>query len=122
MSRALTPPSLSYQHWAGVSSYTSPCGFAGTCVFVKQSPELFLCPPSNKLDRAAFSRSYGRNLPNSLTEIFPYALVFSTRLPVMVCGTNSYILTRGVSCTLNHIQSLYPKVKLSHSLHLFRQI
>lgn len=105
MSRAFTPPSLSYQHWAGVSYYTSPYGFAVTCVFVKQSPEPFLCPPTSKLVRATFSRSYGSNLPNSLTKIFPYALVYSTCLPVMVYGTNFYNLARSVSCTLNHIQS-----------------
>ena len=34
-----------------------------------------------------FSRSYGAILPNSLTEVLPFPLVFSTRLPVSVCGT-----------------------------------
>ena len=34
-----------------------------------------------------FSRSYGAILPNSLTEVLPFPLVFSTRLPVLVCGT-----------------------------------
>ena len=34
-----------------------------------------------------FSRSYGAMLPNSLTEVLPFPLVFSTRLPVLVCGT-----------------------------------
>jgi hypothetical protein len=34
-----------------------------------------------------FSRSYGANLPNSLTKVLPFALVYSTRLPVSVCGT-----------------------------------
>ena len=32
----LTQRSLTYQHWAGVSPYTLPFGFAGTCVLDKQ--------------------------------------------------------------------------------------
>ena len=39
------------------------------------------------LARRPFSRSYGAMLPNSLTEVLPFPLVFSTRLPVSVCGT-----------------------------------
>ena len=30
-------PFLTYRHWAGVSPYTLPFGFAETCVLVKQS-------------------------------------------------------------------------------------
>ena len=37
---------LTFQHRAGVSHYTSPCGFAMTCVFAKQSPGPFLCDSS----------------------------------------------------------------------------
>jgi hypothetical protein len=36
---------LTFQHWAGVSPYTSPYGLAETCVFVKQSPGPILCGP-----------------------------------------------------------------------------
>jgi hypothetical protein len=36
-----------------------------------------------------FSRSYGAILPSSLTKVLPLALVFSTHLPVSVCGTGS---------------------------------
>ncbi len=32
------PLPLTFQHWAGVSPYTSPYGLAETCVFGKQSP------------------------------------------------------------------------------------
>ena len=32
------PLPLTFRHWAGVSPYTSPSGFAETCVFGKQSP------------------------------------------------------------------------------------
>jgi len=35
-----------------------------------------------------FSRSYGANLPSSLTLIIPIALEFSSCLPVSVCGTD----------------------------------
>ena len=34
-----------------------------------------------------FSRSYGVNLPSSLTTLLPLALEFSSHLPVSVCGT-----------------------------------
>ena len=44
-----------------------------------------------------FSRSYGVNLPSSLTMVISHALVSSTCLPVSVCGTGSNQLTRGFS-------------------------
>ena len=33
----LAPLLLTFQHWSGVTLYTSPCGFAESCVFGKQS-------------------------------------------------------------------------------------
>ena len=42
-SRQLSPTSLTYRHWAGVSPYTSPYGLARTCVFDKQLLESILC-------------------------------------------------------------------------------
>jgi hypothetical protein len=36
---------LTFQHWAGVSPYTSPYGLAETYVFGKQSPGPALCGP-----------------------------------------------------------------------------
>ena len=39
----LEHPSLTFQHWAGVSTYTSAFAFAGTCVFGKQSLGPLLC-------------------------------------------------------------------------------
>ena len=41
--RLLLQIPLTFQHRAGVSSYTSPCGFAETYVFAKQSLGPFLC-------------------------------------------------------------------------------
>jgi hypothetical protein len=34
----LHPPYLTFRHWSGVTPYTSSYEFAGSCVFVKQSP------------------------------------------------------------------------------------
>ena len=44
--------------------------------------------------RHPFSRSYGVNLPSSLTTLLPLALVFSTHLPVSVCGTGTLVYTQ----------------------------
>ncbi len=43
--RTLSALPLTFRHWAGVSPYTSPCGFAETCGFVNQSLEPFHCDP-----------------------------------------------------------------------------
>ena len=40
------PLLLTFRHRAGVRPYTSPCGFAESCVFSKQSPPPGLCPPT----------------------------------------------------------------------------
>ena len=78
---------LTFRHRAGVSPYTSPFGFAETCVFDKQSPGPFHC--GLLCSRHPFSRSYGVNLPSSLTTLLPLALGFSPHLPVSVCGTGA---------------------------------
>ena len=41
-----------------------------------------------------FSRSYGVNLPSSLTTLLPLALGFSPHLPVSVCGTGTLAFLR----------------------------
>ena len=46
---------LTFQHWAGVSPYTSAFALAETCVFVKQSPGPLCCDPQ-ALPRQAGSR------------------------------------------------------------------
>ncbi len=69
-----TPLLLTFRHWAGVSPYTSTFVLAETCVFGKQSLEPISCGllvqscKSFKLLRHPFFRSYGVNLPSSLTE------------------------------------------------------
>jgi hypothetical protein len=47
--------------------------------------------------RHPFSRSYGVNLPSSLTRVLPSTLVSSTSPPVSVCGTGAARLARGFS-------------------------
>ena len=80
---------LTFQHWAGVSSYTSSFDLAETCVFVKQLLETLLC--GLLLHRHPFSRSYGVILPSSLTMLLPLVLGSSPHLPVSVCGTGIFI-------------------------------
>ncbi len=41
--------------------------------------------------RHPFSRSYGANLPSSLTTLLPLALGSSPHLPVSVCGTGALV-------------------------------
>ena len=78
---------LTFQHWAGVSPYTSSFDFAETCVFAKQLPGPIHC--GSPFREHPFSRSYGVNLPSSLTTLLPLALEFSSYLPVSVCGTGA---------------------------------
>ena len=90
------PLLLTFQHRAGVRPYTSTFVFAKPCVFVKQSPPPFLCGPH--CWGHPFSRSYGVNLPSSLATDHSSALVYSTWLPVSVCGTgNTHLKLRSFS-------------------------
>ena len=77
---------------------------AETCGFGNQSLEPFHCGPqwlrlfSLHPQGHPFSRSYEVNLPNSLTKVLPFALVFSTCPPVSVCGTVTQVSSlRGFS-------------------------
>ncbi len=84
---------LTFQHRAGVSSYTSSFDLAETCVFGKQSPGPILC---GSFEHPLF-RSYGVNLPSSLTTLLPLALEFSSCPPVSVCGTGICLYTQSFS-------------------------
>src|SRR3954447_8451505 len=55
------------------------------------------CSKCSHPKRFPFSRSYGDILPSSLTRDHPITLVYSTRLPVSVCGTVTLLLARGFS-------------------------
>ena len=72
MLRFLLHLPLTFQHWAGVSFYTSSFDFAETYVFAKQSLGPFLC--DLYLYRHPFSLSYGVILPSSLTKVIPPVL------------------------------------------------
>src|SRR5262249_53905165 len=73
-----SPLPFTFRHWAGISPYTSAFAVAETCVFGKQSLEPASCGPLMRagasedppptLPGHPFSRSYGVNLPSSLTE------------------------------------------------------
>ena len=108
----LAPLLLTFQHWAGVSPYTSAFALAETCVFAKQSPGPFHCGLDQSFTevnaaRHPLSRSYGVNLPSSLTRVLPIALVCSTRLPASVCGTDAFDLARRFSCRIGSVESAF---------------
>ena len=92
---------LTFQHWAGVSPYTSSFDLAETCVFDKQSPGPILC--DSDLSEHPLFRSYGVNLPSSLTTFLPLALESSSYLPVSVCGTGSLVNSQSFSRLPLHV-------------------
>ena len=112
-SSELAPLPLTFRHWAGVSLYTSSCNFAQTCVFGKQSLEPFLCGPlqarhacqPSPYQGAPSPEVTGLCLPNSLTEVLPFPLVFSTRLPVSVCGTVTQVSLEAFLGSLGSVAS-----------------
>ena len=96
---------MTFQHWAGVSSYTSSFDLAETCVFVKQLLGPLLC--DLLLHRYPFSLSYGVSLPSSLTMLLSLILGSSPHLPVSVCGTGTFI---------QYLQAFLASVLLDNSL------
>ena len=99
-----TPLPLTFRHWAGISPYTSAFAVAETCVFGKQSLEPASCGPlthvpdelTATLPGHPFSRSYGVNLPSSLTEDRSSTL---GHLPLPTCVGVRYGLHRRRSIT-----------------------
>ena len=60
-----------FWHWAGITLYTSSYDFAESCVFGKQSPELFSCGQYSKLKYwQVLSRSYDRCFAEFLKHSF----------------------------------------------------
>ena len=88
----LAPPPLTFQHWSGVSPYTSPYGFAETCVFGKQSLGKFSLRPTLRQERHLANLRLVF-LPSSLTKVLPFTLGYSPRLPVSVFGTDTILLS-----------------------------
>jgi len=54
---------VTFQHWAGVTAYTAPCGFARCCVFVKQSLPPALCHPLGLWDAKSHHLTWVLLLP-----------------------------------------------------------
>ena len=81
--RNLPDKEFRYLRTVIVTADTSSFDLAETCVFAKQSPGPILC---GSFEHSLF-RSYGVNLPSSLTTLLPLALEFSSCPPVSVCGT-----------------------------------
>ena len=104
---------LTFQHRAGVSPYTSSFDLAQTCVFAKQLPGPILC---GSFEHPLF-RSYGVNLPSSLTTLLPLALEFSSYLPVSVCGTGNLLY---LTTFLASLQTMLRLIRLGFH-RLFQQ-
>jgi len=85
----LSPRRLTFRHWPGVSSYTSSCEFAGTCVFDKQSPGVMRCVRQINIllrvceRRKPLLRAYGRFFAEFLNEDSPDH--FGTLTPTHLC-------------------------------------
>ena len=78
---------LTFQHRAGVSSYTSSFDLAETCVFAKRSPGPIHC--GHIAVASLYSEVTGPICRVPLTTLLPLALEFSSYLPVSVCGTGA---------------------------------
>ena len=87
---------MTFQHRAGVSPHTSSYDLAETCVFGKQLLGPFICGLT-LLPRLPLLRTYGVNLPSSLTTLLPLVLGFSPHPPVSVCGTGTSTLDSSFS-------------------------
>src|SRR3989344_6284010 len=67
---------LTYEHWAGLSPYTSSFDFAETCVFDKQSLGVVSCVPFSLHEREGhLPKVRPAVLPSSLRKVLPLALV-----------------------------------------------
>ncbi len=86
------PLPLTFQHWSGVTPYTSPCGFAESCVFDKQLLEKLSLRPILRSERHIANLRLAF-LPSSLTNTLPFILGYSPCPPVSVCGTDTCIRT-----------------------------
>ena len=69
-----------------------------------------------------FSRSYGVNLPSSLTTLLPLALEFSSYLPVSVCGTGILYIHKAFlacfhACFPTKLRSLSPGATIARVIH-----
>ena len=100
---------MTFQHRAGVSPHTSSFDLAETCVFAKQLLGPLHCGLVS-LPRHPLLRTYGVNLPSSLTTLLPLVLGFSPHPPVSVCGTGTLQLDSSFSrqCGINCFGTCFP--------------
>ena len=103
---------MTFPHWSRVTLYTSPCGFAECCVFVKQSHGPVHCAPAYAGD--PFSRSYGARLPSSLTRFLSRALVYLYPPTCVGLGTVAGSITRSFSWRRGIARLGSPKGSLPH--------
>ena len=75
-----------------LAAWHSPVFLLNSCLDLFSAPRF--------LNEGPFSRSYGANLPSSLTVNLSSASVYSTRPPVSVCGTGPGLLNRLASTFL----------------------
>ena len=87
---------LTFRHRAGVSPYTSPFGFAETCVFAKQLPGPFHCGLLSQAPLLPKLRGQYAEFLNNPSPVGLRILSSSTcvglrygHLPVSVCGTGA---------------------------------
>jgi len=123
--------SLLFRHRAGVTPYTSAFALAGSCVFGKQSLEPLLCDPLTLGSQGAtryagypFSRSYGVNLPSSLTRDHSSTLAYLC--PATGVGLrygrsrhpDACFSGRQVSTELPHTELSHASARLPKETHL----
>ena len=100
---------LTFQHWAGVSPYTSTFVLAETCVFGKQLHGFLSCGPLTPVMRqnlAVFSHRAGTKAkPKSRAALFPFYRIKASR--VSACGSAFF---------LNYFSCLYQKLKTGAGL------
>ena len=71
------PPNLTFQHWSGLTPYTSSYELAGSCVFDKQSVEVRLLQPKILADLGRpYCELTATDLPSSLTRSHPFTLAY----------------------------------------------
>ena len=92
----LAPLPLTFQHWAGISPYTSSYDFSRDLWFCYPVAWAWFVSARTSSPRKArhqheppFYRRYGSKLPSSLTRDHSSTLACSASLPVSVCGTGS---------------------------------
>ena len=113
---------LTFQHRAGVSSYTSSFDLQKPVFLLNSRLGLFTAATS---PWHPLSLSYGVNLPSSLTTLLPLALESSSCLPVSVCGTGASDIHRAFlalsqACFPTLISVPYARVNQRPGHALFR--